>query len=137
MSLRLVVDPGVVQDYPGLALSLGVIGFETYNGPRTPYGHDIPAAGYFVIRQCNGDAPTFIDGPLTAEQVAAIPECASTVNERTIRQKAQQAFARRNAFLALSSPTNAQVLAEVRAQARDLNALARLLDGQFDSAGDV
>lgn len=133
MALRLVVDPAVIPEYPTLGVAIGVTDFAPVNGPTTPYGHNIPAAaydkdgkpipggpGYFVMRKCNGDPATFFDGPLTPAQVAAIPQCATDVNQASVRQKAQ-------ALLAIPSAqrTNAQ---------RDaaLNALIRLALGLFD-----
>lgn len=53
-------------------------------------------------------------------------------NEATIRQRAEQARATNATFLALTSPTNAQNAAQIKALTRQVNGLIRLLLSQFD-----
>jgi hypothetical protein len=55
-------------------------------------------------------------------------------NENTLREQAAQAIAVNKAFVALAAPTNAQTLAEVKALARQVNALIRLQLADFTSA---
>lgn len=54
-------------------------------------------------------------------------------NALTIQQKADQYMTDSAAFLALTSPTNAQVLAQVRQNTRAIRALVRLVRGKFDA----
>lgn len=71
-------------------------------------------------------------GWLTADQVSAAARTAIT-NAATIRTQAQTAMAGNKAFLAIASPTAAQVAAQVKALTRQNQALIRLalkmLDG--------
>ena len=62
------------------------------------------------------------------------PEPVDVVNHRTLRQRAEGALASNGDFLALSSPTNAQTLAQVRLLTREASALIRLV---LDKVDDV
>ena len=64
-----------------------------------------------------------------AENAAADAEAVArtvTVNEATIRGRAATALTANNTFLALTSPTNAQVLAQTKILTRECSALIRL-----------
>lgn len=69
--------------------------------------------------------------PATA-QAALDTATAANANEATIRQHAAGALTSNKAFLALTSPTNAQVLAQVKALTRQQNGLIRLALQSFD-----
>jgi hypothetical protein len=58
----------------------------------------------------------------------------SNPNEEAIRKSAAQALAANRTYLALTSPTNAQTLAQVRALTRQVNALIRLALDDFTEA---
>lgn len=66
----------------------------------------------------------------TAEEQAA--RTAAT-NDKTIRERADAALTTNANFLALATPTNAQVVAHVRALTRQATGLIRLALGQLDS----
>jgi hypothetical protein len=51
----------------------------------------------------------------------------------SLRSKASVAIAANNAFIALPTPTAAQVAAQTKAHARELNAVIRLLLNQLDT----
>lgn len=74
--------------------------------------------------------------PYTAEENASADaraaEAARGANEATIRSRAATALAANNAFLALSSPTNAQVLAQTKVLTRENTALIKLALGLLD-----
>lgn len=53
-------------------------------------------------------------------------------NRATLQQQAQAALAANRTFVAIASPTNAQVAAQVKALTRQNNGIIRLLLGQFD-----
>lgn len=53
--------------------------------------------------------------------------------ESKVRQRAEQALQTNTDFLALDPPTNAQVLAQVRALTQEASALIRLVLRRFDS----
>jgi hypothetical protein len=72
------------------------------------------------------------DAMVVAAEQAAQAAAMEEGNEATIRQQAANALATNRTFLALSSPTNAQTLAEVKALARQMNGVVRLLINQFD-----
>lgn len=58
---------------------------------------------------------------------------ARDTNERDLRDKAAQAIALNDAFLALASPSNAQVVAQVQRLTREATALIRLTVRALDS----
>lgn len=68
--------------------------------------------------------------PYAAEENAAADQRAEAVfeesNGTTLRNQAAAALATNRSFLALAAPTNAQTIAEVKALARQVNALIRL-----------
>ena len=74
----------------------------------------------------------------TAEERAAADAAASAfqsdANAETLRQKAAAALDSNATFLANTSPTNAQVSAQVKALTRQVNALIRL---QIRSLSDI
>lgn len=135
MALTLVVDPAIVKEYPSLARSLGGVPLATVNGPATSYGHAIPAAGYFAVRDCGGSL-TFFDGPLTQAQVAAIAPCPADANRDTLRTRAAAALATNATFLAIVSPTQGQAVAQVQALTRQVDGIIRLLLDQTDTISD-
>lgn len=53
-------------------------------------------------------------------------------NEATLRQRAEAALQANRNFLALTSPTNAQTLAQVKALTRQNNGLIRMLLNRLD-----
>jgi hypothetical protein len=59
---------------------------------------------------------------------------ATSANARQIETASRSALAQNKAFLALASPTNADVLAQVKALTRQMNGVIRLLLGQLDDA---
>lgn len=66
---------------------------------------------------------------------AALDRAASErANEATIQQRATGALATNATFLAIASPTNAQIAAQVKALTRQNNGLIRLALRRFDSA---
>jgi hypothetical protein len=73
----------------------------------------------------------FRDGELIAEEVVEVDITAET-NGATMRERAETALESNRTFLALASPTQAQTLTEVKALARQMNGLIRLVLGQLD-----
>lgn len=57
----------------------------------------------------------------------------SGVNAQTIAQRVEAALATNATFLALASPTNAQVLAQVQTLTKECSGLIRFLAANFDS----
>lgn len=55
-----------------------------------------------------------------------VPKPIDQFHEETLRERAEAALATNKAFIDLPSPTNAQAVAEVKALARQVNALIRL-----------
>ena len=62
---------------------------------------------------------------------------AEVLNEAALRSKAQTALAANSTFLAITSPSNTQTLAQVRTLTRECNAIIRLLIDQLDSTVDT
>jgi hypothetical protein len=58
-------------------------------------------------------------------------------NEAQIRTKAQQALTTNATYLAIASPTTAQNTAQVKALAREVNGLIRLLLGALTDVSDT
>jgi hypothetical protein len=71
--------------------------------------------------------------PMTAAEILEVNGTSEEQNKRTIYDQARQALIDNRAFLDLSSPSNAQVLAQVKALTRQNNKIMRLLLG--DTAG--
>lgn len=77
----------------------------------------------------NGDFTVTFDGDLTPLEQAFVRrrvQSLSTAAE-AIREAAENAVANNQAFLALTTPTNAQVVAQVRDLTRQLNHVIRLV----------
>lgn len=74
---------------------------------------------------------------LTSAESASLAEADAAAvvgaNATSLRDKAQQALAVNDAFLALASPTNAQVVTHVQRLTRETTALIRLVIGALDS----
>lgn len=58
-------------------------------------------------------------------------------NERSIRDKAKLALTANGDFLALGSPTNAQILAQIRLLTRECNGVIRLLLAELQDVSDT
>lgn len=56
----------------------------------------------------------------------------STANKKTLEERAIKALESNKTFLALTSPTNAQVLAQVKALTRQVNGVMRLSLNKLD-----
>lgn len=60
-------------------------------------------------------------------------QTARSANKATIQSRAESALENNRTFLAITSPTNAQIVAQVKALTRQNNALIRLALGRFDA----
>lgn len=69
-------------------------------------------------------------GNLISTQTVDIPP--EITNADTLRSRASQALTANTTFLALATPTNAQVVAQVQRLTKECNALIRLVLGQLD-----
>lgn len=58
----------------------------------------------------------------------------AVTNETTIRQQAESALAANKTFLAITSPTTAQIAAQVKALTRQNNGLIRMVLRRFEAA---
>ena len=65
------------------------------------------------------------------------PPGSKEANRRTITTKAQTALSANATFLALSSPTAAQIRTQVNRLTREVNALIRLQLGDLDTTQDT
>ena len=76
------------------------------------------------------------DDTVTVAQLQALVDAHVAVdvvgNEATLRDRADQALAVNRAFLAISAPTNAQTVAQVKALTRQQNGIIRLLLRKLD-----
>ena len=87
-----------------------------------------------MITQTNRHQTFDPQGNLLAEEVVVVDVTAEAV-QYDLHARARQALTVNGAFLALSAPTNAQTLAQVKALTRECSALIRLLiavDGARD-----
>lgn len=72
-------------------------------------------------------------GALVADRVETITVSTESVNRLSLEDSARTALANNRTFLAVTSPTNAQIAAQVKALSRQNNALIRLLLNQLDA----
>lgn len=87
---------------------------------------DATAAGCdSIIIGIPADAPAGFTAP-------GVYTSSFAANSVTLQSRAAAALASNRTFLALASPTNAQVLAQVQALTKQNTALIRLLLNQFD-----
>lgn len=70
----------------------------------------------------------------TSAANATITRLSDAANQDTLRQQADQALANNATYLGITSPTNAQVVAQVRALTRQVDALIRLAVGDFSGS---
>ena len=77
----------------------------------------------------------WVDGVLVDTRMVTRP--AVDVNADTIRERAGAALTTNADFLALGSPSNAQVLAQVRALTRQVNGIIRLTLVRLDDISDA
>ncbi len=70
---------------------------------------------------------------LTAAEIARNTPSVVDVNKSTLQQRATDSIAANNTYLAIATPTNAQVAAQVRFLTRESSAVIRLLLNQFDA----
>jgi len=86
----------------------------------------------------NGDVQVIATRTANGGTVQALPHPGGpTDNLNTLRSRAGQALTANATFLALASPSNAQVLAQVQTLTRECSALIRLLLGQLDSTANT
>lgn len=83
-------------------------------------------AGTVVERRALTAAESAVFADADAEQARA-------TNETTLTDKAKSALTTNATFLAIASPTNAQVSAQVKALTRQVNALIRLATRTLDT----
>lgn len=89
-----------------------------------------------AFRQIYRDSDVIIEQEVTGTgDSAVVTERVTYANavKGSIIAKARAALTANSAFLAIASPTNAQVVAYQKLQARQLNALIRLALNAFDS----
>lgn len=91
-------------------------------------GPHVPASGILGV----SDKPPTADVRCPSLSCAPTPD-PTAVNAQTLRDKAATALTANAAFLALTSPTNAQTASQVQTLTREVNAVIRLLLNQTDS----
>lgn len=80
---------------------------------------------------------TFDDGTVIVGPAAGTPLATQQANQQTLLSKAQTALGNNQTYLAIASPTNAQVAAQVKALTRQVDALIRLQLAAFDTISDT
>lgn len=89
---------------------------------------DITTEPYQVLRDEWGDPHLVFEVTLTQQQIDAIINRlnSSNTNEEQLRDQAESAITQINDYLALTSPTNAQVAAQVRLLSQAVRGLIKL-----------
>jgi hypothetical protein len=105
----------------------------TYTTPRRV---QLESLGFEATVRSQDGISTYEANQTPAALQAAVD--AAPLNERdanitAIRDKARQALAANDTFLALSNPNNAQTLAQVQRLTRECSALIRLVIGAVDT----
>jgi hypothetical protein len=91
---------------------------------------DLPAsAAYDASRDATG---ANVGDTWNGSAYVAPPVPPERANENTLRDNLRQALSDNKAFLAIASPTNAQLLAQIKPLTRQVDALMRIALGQFD-----
>ena len=88
------------------------------------------AINHVVVYGPGGHDPKKPNNNIVEEYDVPVP--VETLNRDAILTAARTALATNRTFVALASPSTAQVVAQVKALTRQINALARLEIGQFD-----
>ena len=87
-------------------------------------------------REFDADGTLLNERDYTAEENAQADEMEARntrlANENTLYEQARTAIVGNKQFLALSSPTNAQTLAQVKALTRQMNGLIRIVAKELD-----
>jgi len=103
---------------PG-AVVIGASGVQTFPEPLTPS----------AVRAA-------IAASVAVEAAAAAADAVLVANGETLRSRAKTALATNATFLAISSPTAAQVATQSKALTRQVDALIRLAVNALDSVSD-
>lgn len=95
---------------------------------------DITTAPVLTMTWGAGVLAVDFDGDLTAAEIDAVVRriVCRNLNEETLQNQALQALQNNRDFLAITTPTNAQVLAQVKALSRQNNGIIRQLLGFLD-----
>lgn len=88
-----------------------------------------------VVYGPGGHNPAKPNNNIVSQKSVELP--IPVANERQIRARAAAALAANKTFLAIASPTAAQVAAQTKALTRQTNAILRILMSQFDDASDT
>lgn len=72
--------------------------------------------------------------PVTPDEAAEATEDQDDTNAATIRTGLVTAFQNNQTYLGLASPTNAQVVAQVKALTRQMDGIIRIVAGLLDSS---
>jgi hypothetical protein len=93
-----------------------------------------PATWQLVPDDERGYMQVVFDGTLTAEQVEAVTNRCESINANgeELLRRARGALQSNRNYLATPTPTQAQVVAQVAALTRQVNALIRFALGAFD-----
>lgn len=79
---------------------------------------------------------TIEDGHGNVLSSTTVPIPPETLNAQTLQSRAVTALANNSTFLAIASPTPAQVLAQTKALTRQTNGIIRLLLGLLSDVSD-
>lgn len=95
---------------------------------------DITSVPVVAINWVEGGLEIEFASDLTAAQVLAVKARAESknTNEETLRTQAHTALQANRDFIAIVTPTNAQVLAQVKALSKQSNGVIRMLLAQLD-----
>ena len=129
MSRRLIIPPGTTTDSHGVAWTTIAVENSCVDANGDPLIEEL-GDQWCIDNQIDGLG-------ICVELVLPLPLTPEQINYETLIQRATKALTANGAYLALTSPTQAQAVAQVKVLTRECNALIRLAVSALDDISDT